>query len=83
MDIETIRSYTDDELKQSVEVVNQALRHYEKLLEDTTFSEKERNVIQLNHKYTKETLQDIEKEIEERKLIEKEAEKLVVKENGK
>jgi hypothetical protein len=80
MDIETLRSYTDDELRESVEVIHQALRHYEKLLEDTGFSDKERKVIQLNHHYTKETLDDLLKEQESRRMIEEEANKLVVKE---
>lgn len=80
MDIETLRSYTDDELRQSVEVLKQALQHYEKLLEDTSFSEKEKKLIQLNHQFTKETLDDALKEQEERRLIELEANKLVVKE---
>ena len=80
MDPESLSTSTDDELKQYVELVIQALRHYEKLLEDKTFTEEERRIIQLNHRFTKESYDDILKEQESRRLIEQEAEKLIVKE---
>jgi len=79
MDTDTIREYTDDELKQSVEVIMQTIQHYNKLLEDTTFTTEQKRLITLNKQYMEETLEDVKKELKSREAIEKEAEALVEK----
>ena len=83
MDRETILTYTDDELKQSVEVIMQTIQHYNKLLEDTTFTPEQKKLIELNKQYMEETLEDVKKEQKEREETEKEANALVVKDNTK
>jgi hypothetical protein len=83
MDTETIESYTDDELKESVEVIMQSIQHYNKLLEDTSFTTEQRRLIELNHQYMEETLADIKREQKKRDIIEKEADALIIKDESK
>ena len=79
MDTETIQTYTDDELKQSVEVIMQTIQHYNKLLEDTTFTEDQKRLIELNKQYMQETLADVQKEQKNREEIQKQADALIEK----
>jgi hypothetical protein len=80
MDSETIQTYTDDELKQSVEVIMQTIQHYTNLLEDNSFTQEQRSLLELNRKYMYETLEDVKKEQAKREDIQKEADALVVSE---
>ena len=66
MDTDTIRSYSDDELKQCVEVIIQTITHYTKLLEDTSFTPEQRRLIELNRQYMQETLADVRLEQKKR-----------------
>lgn len=79
MDTETIQTYTDDELKQSVEVIMQTIQHYNKLLEDTSFTSEQKRLIELNKIYMEETLADVKKEQDVRQAIQKEADALIEK----
>lgn len=71
MDTDTIRSYSDDELKQSVEVIIQTISHYTKLLEDTSFTPEQRRLIELNRQYMQETLADVRLEQKKREDMER------------